>query len=73
MSDSTPAPPNDLTGLNPAGLLLGALGDAAASWPQKGPVEWLPPDAAQASEMFPGYEVVRFLGRGGRSGRRSEL
>lgn len=54
-----------LTGLNPAGLLLGALGDASASWPQEGPVHWVPPDAAEAAAKFPGYADVRFLGRGG--------
>ncbi len=65
MSSPSSAFSSELTGLNPAGLLLGALGEATASWPQEGPVAWQPPEAEEAAALFPGYAEVSFLGRGG--------
>jgi predicted Ser/Thr protein kinase len=54
-----------MAGLDPAGLLLGALGEVTASWPQEGQVNWQPPIEAEAAALFPGYTGVRFIGRGG--------
>lgn len=65
MPNDAAASSTSLAGLNPAGLFLGALGEASASWPQDGPVTWQPPEATEAEALFPGYAEVRFLGRGG--------
>ncbi len=55
----------ELGGLDPAGVLRGALGDASASWPAEGPVVWSPPDEAAVASWFPGFSEVTLIGRGG--------
>lgn len=55
----------DLAGLDPAGLLRGALGEASASWPAEGPVTWMPPEDSDVAAWFPGFTDVRLIGRGG--------
>ncbi len=65
MNPSSTTRITDLGGLDPAGLLRGALGEASASWPADGPVTWTPPDDAEVAAWFPGFTEVRLLGRGG--------
>jgi hypothetical protein len=55
----------DLNGLDPAGMLRGALGGGSASWPAEVPVEWVPPDAKEVAGLFPGFAEVTFINRGG--------
>lgn len=57
--------PQDLAGLDPAGVLRGALGGVSASWPAEGPIQWSPPDNESAAALFPGYTEISLLGRGG--------
>src|SRR5436190_2089377 len=55
----------DLNGLDPSGMLRGALGGGSASWPAEVPVEWVPPDAKEVAGLFPGFAEVTFINRGG--------
>ena len=66
--DDTPQPadgplPTSLGGLNPGELLARGLHTAKMS--SAGAHGWEPPSVAEAAALFPSYEVLAMLGRGG--------
>ncbi|HWB05965.1 MAG TPA: bifunctional serine/threonine-protein kinase/formylglycine-generating enzyme family protein [Verrucomicrobiales bacterium] len=64
MSDPPPSS-RELNGLDPAGVMRGVLGEGSSSWPAEGPVAWAAPDPDEIAVLFPGFEDVRFVNRGG--------
>ncbi len=66
MEENTPADPSlptILGGIDPGELL--ARGMQSAKMSGSGAHGWESPETAEAARLFPGYEVLRLLGRGG--------
>jgi len=58
----THADPDELHGLDPAGLMRAGLDRAAAS---PGPGEFVAPDLERLRPLFAGYELLELVGQGG--------